>query len=71
MSRVIGKGLFVQLTVIEAVHEQFESSLQRIRATRKTTRTATEASQVMAQFGITTFDRVGVGFPLRDFVHPQ
>ena len=69
MSRVIGKGLFVQLTVIEAVHEQFQGSFQRIRATRKAARTAPQASQVVAQFGITRFDRVSVGLALRDFIH--
>jgi len=70
MSRVVGKGLLMQLASIEGVHKQFESSLQCFRATRKTTRATNEPSQVMAQFSITTFDRVGVGFPLRDFVHP-
>ena len=34
----------------------------------KTTRTARQSSQIMAQFGIIRFDRVGVGFALRDFI---
>lgn len=69
MSRVIGKGLFMQLTVIEAVHEQFQGSFQCFRTTRKAARTAPQASQIVAQFGITRFDRVSVGLALRDLVH--
>lgn len=69
MSRVIRKGLLVQLTAIEAVHEQLESRFQGLRTTRETARTTTQACQVVAQFSIARFDRVGVGLALRDFVH--
>ena len=68
MSRVVGKGLFMQLTPIEAIHEQLESRFQRFRTTGKAARTAPQASQVVAQFGIIRFDRVGVGLALRDFI---
>ena len=68
MGRIIGKGLLVQLTPIEAVHEQLESRFQGFRTTGKTTRATDEPSQVMAQFSIVRFDRVGVRFALRDFV---
>ena len=68
MGRIIGKGLLVQLTLIEAVHEQLESRFQSFWTTGKTTRAADEPSQVMAQFSIVRFDRVGVCFALRDFV---
>jgi hypothetical protein len=70
MSRVIGKGLLIQLASIKGVHEQFESSLQCFRTTREAARTASQACQVVAQFGIARFDRVGVSLTLRDFVHP-
>ena len=69
MSRVIGKGLLVQLTSIEAVHEQLQGRFQRFRTTRKAPRAARQASQIMAQFGVVRFDRVGVGLALRDFIH--
>ena len=69
MSRVIGKALLMQLTLVETVHEELQGSFQRFRTTREAARTSSQASQVMAQFGIIRFNRVGVGFPLRDFIH--
>jgi hypothetical protein len=69
MGRIIGKGLLVQLTPIEAVHEQLESRFQGFWTARETTRATNEPSQIMAQFSIVRFDRVGVGFTLRDFVY--
>ena len=69
MSRVIGKALFMQLTMIEAVDKELQSCLQRFRAARKTARAPSQACQVMAQFSIVRFDGVGVGFSLRDFIH--
>ncbi len=69
MGRIIGKGLLVQLTAIEAVHEQLESRFQGFWTTGKTTRATDEPSQVMSQFSIFRFDRVGVRFALRDFIH--
>jgi pterin-4a-carbinolamine dehydratase len=69
MSLVVRKALLIHLTLIEAIHEQLQSRHQGIRATRKTARSASEPSQIMAQFGIITFYRIGVRFPLRNFVH--
>jgi hypothetical protein len=69
MGRVIGKALLIQLTSVETVHEKLQGCFQRFRTTRKAARTSSQASQVMTQFGIVCFDRVGVGFPLRDFIH--
>ena len=69
MSRIIGKDLLVQLAAIEGLHEQLQGSYQSLRATRETARTSSQASQVVAQFSIARFDRVGVSFALRDFVY--
>ena len=69
MSGVAGKTLLVQLAPIEAVHEELQGGLQGMRAAGKTARPASEASQVMAQFGVVAFNRVGVGFALRDLVN--
>ena len=69
MSRVIRKALLMQLTLVETVHEELQGCFQRFRTTRKAARTAPQASQVVAQFGVTRFDRVSVGLALRDFVH--
>ena len=68
MGWIIGKGMLVQLTPIEAVHEQLESCLQGFWAARKTARAADEPSQVMAQFSVIAFDRIGVRFAPGDFV---
>jgi hypothetical protein len=69
MSRVIGKALLMQLTLVETVHKELQGCLQRFWTTRKAAGTSSQASQVMTQFSIIRFDRVGVGFPLRDFIH--
>jgi len=59
----------MQLTMVETVHEELQGCFQRFRTTREAARTSCQASQVMAQFGIVSFNGVGVGFPLRDFIH--
>lgn len=69
MSWVVGKGLLVQLTMIKAVHKQLQSCFQCFRTARKTTRATPQARQVMPQFGIPSFNRVRIGFSLRDFIH--
>jgi len=69
MSGVVGKTLLMQLASIEAIHEQLQCGFQSFRATGKTARTARQAGQVMAQFGVIPFDRVGIGFTFGDFVH--
>jgi len=49
MSRVIRKGLLVQLTTIEAVDEQLESRFQGFRTTGKITRAAFPASSASTE----------------------
>ena len=68
MSWVIGKALLLQLASIEAIHKELQGRLQGFRAARKTARAARQACQVMAQFGVVGFDRVGVEFTLGDFI---
>jgi len=68
MSRVVGKTLLMQLTPIETIHKELERRLQSFRAARKTARAAGQASQIMAQLSIIAFDRVGLVFPLGDFI---
>ena len=69
MSRVIRKTLLMQLTPIETIHKELQSRLQGFRTARKTARASRQASQIMAQLSIITFDRVGLVFPLGDFIH--
>ena len=71
MSRVVREALFMQLALIETIHKEFQSRLQGFRAARKTVRATRQASQVMAQFGIVSFDGVGVDFPWETSYTPQ
>ena len=68
MSRIARKTLLVQLAAIEAVHEELQGGLQGFGTARQTARAACEPSQVMAQLGVIPFDRVGIGFAVRDCV---
>ena len=58
----------MQLTPIETIHKEFQGCLQGLRATRETARAAGQTSQIMPQLSVITFDRVGVGFALGDFI---
>lgn len=69
MSRVIGIMLLMQLGMIETIHKELQGRFQCFWAARKTARAARQASQIVAQFGVIGFDRVGVGFALGDFRH--
>ena len=69
MSRVIWKALLMQLTLIETIHKELQGRLQCFWAARKTARAACQASQIVAQFSVIAFDRVGIGFALGDFIH--
>ena len=70
MGWVVWKTLLMQLTPIETIHKELQGCLQGLRATRKTARASSQASQIMAQLGIIAFDRVGVGFTLGDRISP-
>jgi len=56
MSRIIRITLFVKLSAVVTESEQAQSTLERIRATRKATRLASQASEIMSQFCIIGFD---------------
>jgi hypothetical protein len=58
----------MQLTPIETIHEELQGRLQGFGTARETTRAARQAGQIMAQFGVVGFDRVGVGFAFRNFI---
>lgn len=68
MGWIVWETLFVQLSAIEGIDEHAYCTLQRIRATRKATRFSSQASQIMSQFCIIAFDRVGLGFALRNLI---
>ena len=69
MSRVAGERHLVQLTTVEAIHEKLQSDLQGFWTAGTTTRSASEPGQVMTQFSVTAFHRVGIRFALGDFIN--
>jgi hypothetical protein len=56
VSWVIWKTLFIKLPAIETINKKAQSALKRIRATRKATRSTSEASQIMTEFSIISFN---------------
>jgi len=61
----------MQLTAIETIHKELQSSFQGFGTTRKTTGASCQTSQIMAQFGIACFDRISVRLALRDLINAQ
>ena len=55
-------SLFVQLPLIECINENLDSFSQRPLTPGKTARLSCQTRQIMSQFGIVTFDRVGFTF---------
>ena len=60
--------MLVELAAIEAIDKQSQCAFERMWTTREATRRSGQASQVMAQFGVVTFHREGVGFAFRNFI---
>ena len=68
VGRIIGETLFVKLASIEAIDKQSNSPFQGLDTTGKTTRTPSQTSQIVTQFGIVFFHRIGIGLSLGDCV---
>ena len=68
MSRIGRIKLLVELTPVVAVHKQAQGTFKCIRAAREAARRSGQTSQVMAQLGIVSFHRVGIGFAFRNFI---
>ena len=49
-----------ELTAIPGVDEEFDGRTERSERTGKTARAASQPCQIMAEFGIVTFDRIGL-----------
>ena len=56
ISWIVWKTLFIKLPAIETINKKTQSALKRIWATRKATRSTSEASQIMTEFSIISFD---------------
>jgi hypothetical protein len=68
MSRVIRETLLMKLATIEAIDKESYSPIQSFDRTGKATRAPNQSSQVVTQFGIASFYRIGIGLSLRYFV---
>ena len=68
MSWVVWKALFVKLPAVETEDKQTQGTFEGIWAARKTTGFASETGQVMRQFGIVSFHRVGIRLAFRNFI---
>jgi hypothetical protein len=61
MGCIAWETLLVELSAVEAEDKQAESTFEGIRATRETTRFASQTCQIVTEFGIVSFHRIGVG----------
>ena len=68
MSGVGRIALFIQLPTIEAKNIQTHRTFKRMGTAGEAARRSSQTSQIMAQLGITCFNRIGVGFSLRYFI---
>ena len=63
--------LLIELSPVVAVDKQTQGTLQCIRTTRETARRSCQTGQVVAQLGVVSFHRVGIGFAFRNFISAQ
>ena len=68
VSCVVGEALPVELSTIETEDKESQSTFEGIRAAREATRSASQACQIVTQFCIVSFHRVGIGLAFRDFI---
>ena len=62
------EALFMKLAAVEAKDKQTQSTLQSIGAARKTAGTASQAGQIVTEFCVIGFHRIGICLALRGFV---
>ena len=71
MSRIGRIQLLVELSPVVTVDKQTQGTFQRMRTTRETARRSGQARQIVAQLGVISFHRIGVGFAFRYFISTQ
>jgi len=60
--------MLVELTSVVAVDKQSQGAFERMGTTRETARRSGQTCQVVAQLGIVSFHRVGIGFSFRNII---
>jgi hypothetical protein len=68
MSRIIRKTLFIKLSAVVGETKQTQGTFKSMWAARKAARFPSQASEIMAQFGIIGFHRKGVRLAFRDLI---
>lgn len=63
--------LLVELSPVVAVDKYTQGALQCVWATREAARRSSQPGQVVAQLGVVSFHRVGIGFAFRDCIATQ
>lgn len=63
--------LLVKLASVVAVDKQPQGAFQCMGTTRKASRRSCQPRQVVAQLGVISFHRVGIGFAFRNFISAQ
>ena len=61
-------ALFVELPPVVAIDKQAQGTFEGVRATRETSRRSRQTRQVVAQLGVVSFHRIGIGFACRNFI---
>ena len=71
MGRISRVLLFIELPPVVAVDKQAQGTFEGMRATREASRRSCQTRQVVTQFGVASFHRVGIGFAFRNFISTQ
>jgi hypothetical protein len=63
--------LFMKLPMVETINKQAKGTSKSMRATREAARTSCQTSKIVAQLSVASFNRVGIGFSLRELISSQ
>jgi len=68
VSRIGRVKLLIELSSVVAVDKQAQGAIKRMGTTREAARRSCQTGQVVAQLGVVSFHRVGIGFSFRYFI---
>ena len=63
--------LLIELTSVVAIDKQTQGTFKCMRTAREAARRSCQTGQIVSQFGIISFHRVGVGFAFRNFISAE
>ena len=68
MSRIGRVSLLIELASVETIDKQAQGTFKHIGTPREAARRSCQASQIVAQFSVVPFHRIGVGFAFRNLI---